>query len=472
MRNQYPLTKAAVLALVLIFLAMPLNDSRAADSIGGQVIIKMLPNKSVGGAISAINGTVTDTIQGANVFLIEYPDSLSQLWVISELSDNSDVVIVEPNHVLQVPELMQMSQSFPDQNSPAFLMGESPISYYGNPDYDAIKADSAHKIATGNNVVVAIIDNGVDFDHPLFSDAFKYHGYDFVDDDTVAAEEPGSFLGHGTFVTGIIVRIAPDCRIIPLRAFDEEGYANVFNVAAAIYRAIDDSARIINMSFSVDVDNAILSEAIETAFNAGISMAAAAGNGGINTTVYPADYRGVFAVSAIDSLELIAGFSNYGDMIDICAPGVNIYSSLTGDYEWGTWSGTSFSAPMVSATCALLLELEPNLDPIRMMEVIQNTADTDLQWGTVTPDDIYYGFGRVDALAAVIEFNKGDVDYSMEVDELDVFYLQDFLYQNGPAPVPLPEVGDLDCSGSVNLDDMIILINYLSNGGPAPIPCE
>ncbi len=464
--------KAAILALMLVFMAGLFKNLAATDTVSNEVIVKMLPGKSVGSAIASINGTVIDTIPGTNIFLVAYPDSLTQPQVLSQLQDNSEVGIVDLNHILEFPELNQMSQSLPDQTAPTFLMGESPAGYYDGASYDAILADSAHKISTGDGILVAIIDNGMDFDHPLLSNAFMSHGYDYIDNDTIAAEESGSFLGHGTFVAGIIMRIAPGCQIIPLRAFDEEGYGNTFDIAEAIYGAIDGGADVINMSFSMDIDNGILKDAIEAAFDANISMAAAAGNNGSNTTVYPADYRGVIAVSALDSVDLIADFSNYGDMIDVCAPGVNIYSSLTGDYDWGTWSGTSFTAPMAAATCALLLQLEPNLAPERTEEVIQNTATTGLQWGAVTPVDSCYGYGMLNALEAVSQFNKGDVDNSKLIDILDVTYLEDYIYLSGPAPVPLPEIGDLDCSGNVDIEDMIILINYLNNGGPAPQPCQ
>jgi hypothetical protein len=127
---------------------------------------------------------------------------------------------------------------------------------------------------------------------------------------------------------------------------------------------------------------------------------------------------------------------------------------------------------MTAATCALLLQLEPNLAPDRAEEVILYTATTGLQWGEVTPDDSCYGCGMLNALEAVSQFNKGDVDNSRLIDILDVNYLEDYIYMSGPAPIPLPEIGDLDCSGNVDIEDMIILINYLNNGGPAPEPCQ
>lgn len=464
--------KAVISALVLILLAMPFHDLRATESVSGQIIIKMLPGKSIGETISIIEGAVVDTIEGTNIYLISYPDSLAQSQVITQLTSDTCVDYVEANHIVEVPELEQSSQIMPDQNCPTFLSGQSPASYYGEPGYDAILADSAHAIATGDNILIGIIDNGIDFDHPLLANAIQNHGYDFVDNDTIAAEDSGAYYGHGTFVAGIIVRIAPDCKIVPIRAFNEDGYANIFDVTRAIYWAIDNNIRVLNMSFSIDTDNDVLEEAIEAAVDANICMAAAVGNDGISTTVYPGDYRGVIAVSAIDTLEYIADFSNYGSMVDVCAPGVNIYSSITGDYDWGIWSGTSFSTPMVAATCALLLELEPNIGSVRMMEIIENTADTVLQWGTITPHDNYYGYGKLNALEAVTEFFKGDVDFSYSIDGLDIEYMENYIYMNGPAPVPLPKVGDLDCSGSIDLEDMIILINYLNNGGPAPEPCE
>ncbi|MBD3218423.1 MAG: S8 family serine peptidase [candidate division Zixibacteria bacterium] len=472
MANLLRINRAVIWVILPVLLLFFAGQVFATDLVSQQAIAKIGAGKSAQQAAQAVNGTISDSIPGKMTYLISFPDSLTVSQALSTLNGNSNVDTAEANHIMEFTEIDQVDMVIPDQNDPPLLKGSSPPNFYGHPGYDAIKADSAHKISEGENVVVAIIDNGIDFDHPLFDSVFKDNGYDFVDDDTSAAEDSGSYYGHGTFVAGIIMRIAPKCKLIPYRAFDEDGSGNVFDIASAIYRAVSDTAHVLNLSFSMTTNNAILKNAISAAFDADISMAAAPGNDSSDVTVYPADYKGVVGVSAIDTLDVISDFSNYGDLIDICAPGEDVYSSLAGDYEWGTWSGTSFSAPMATGVMALMLSLEPNLDPVRVEEVLQGAAETDLQWGTVVPDDSLYGYGRVDALAAVSELNKGDVDYSGEINDTDMSYMEQHLYDDGPAPVPLPNVGDLDCSGDVDLADYQILINYLNYGGPKPTPCE
>ncbi|HDS00733.1 MAG TPA: hypothetical protein ENO22_14115 [candidate division Zixibacteria bacterium] len=463
----------AVLGVIVPLLGIIMAGHAIAESTASQqVIVEIGVGKSAQEAAAAINGTVIDSIPGKLIYLLSFPDSQELSQTLTTLYENANVDTAQPNHIVGFTEIDQVDQVIPDQSAPPLLQGTSPANYYGHAGYDAIGADSAHKVSTGENIIVAIIDNGIDFEHPLFNGAFECNGYDFVDDDPLPAEDSGLYYGHGTFVAGIIMRVAPDCKLIPYRAFDEDGSGSVFNITRAVYRAIEDSARVLNMSFSMTSDNLILKDAIDAAFDANIAMAAAPGNDSSYVSVYPADYRGVIAVSAIDSMDLISDFSNYGDLIDICAPGEDIYSSLAGSYQWGTWSGTSFSAPMAAGVSALILSLEPNLTTSRVEQVLAGTAETELVWGTVVPDDSLYGHGRLDALEAVSEFNRGDVDCSGEINAIDKAYLQDYIYQYGPAPIPLPKVGDLDCSGEVDLTDYMILINYLENGGPKPTPCE
>ena len=472
MVNLLKINRAVLYVFLPMLLLIFVGQASANDYVNQQAIVKIGAAKSVQQAAAAVNGSIIDSIPGQSIYLISYPDSLSGSQALSELNNDTNVVTAQSNHLVAFTELSQVSQSLPDQSDPPLLYGSSPPNYFGHPGYDLIEVDSAHKISTGEDVVVAIIDNGIDFDHPLFDGVFAGSGFDFVDNDTLPAEDSGSLFGHGTFVAGIVIRIAPDCKLLPLRAFDEDGWGNVFDIAEAVYYAIDAEAQVLNMSFGFTTDNLILNEAIDAAFDANIAMAAAAGNDSSEVATYPAKYKGVITVSSLDTLDVISDFSNYGDFIDICAPGEQIYSSLAGYHEWGTWSGTSFSAPMASGVCALLLYLEPALDSDRIEELIQLTAEKELQWGTVVPDDFEYGHGRLSPISAVSEFNKGDVDCSGVIDNIDKFYLQEYLYEQGPPPLPKPEVGDLDCSGDVDITDYIILINYIENGGPKPTPCE
>ena len=437
----------------------------AGAVVPNQVIIRTDAAEAIGGLLPRIEGVILKKIRDRNIFLVSLPAHFPVERVAWALNRMGGVRSAHPNYIIDLPEVDQISESFPDQNNPVYVSGVSPMSYYEQTEGGA---DSANMLATGSDVVVGIIDNGVDFSHPLFDSAFADSGYDFVDSDGDPSEEAGDLLGHGTFVTGLVKLVAPGCQLIPYRAFDEDGIGSCYSVVQAIYQAISDSVDIINLSFSTTTSYSSIEDAVTAAYQAGIAMVASSGNSNSPYPIYPAAYTGVIAVSAVDTLEYKADFSNYGDYVDVCAPGVQVYSSLAGDYDWGTWNGTSFSAPQVGGICALILDLKPDYSGTDVESHVRLTAATELQWGTVTPPDSAYGYGLASAFRAVKYLRRGDVDDSRTVDSLDVDYLLEYLNNNGPDPIPIYDLGDVDCSGSINMVDVNYLINYLDSSGPAP----
>ncbi len=445
--------------LLLAFLLLPSVLLSQQTTIPGRVVVMFNDGASPEATAKRVGAKVVQSIQGMNISLLSFSESNSIDDMIADIASQPGVKFVQPNYIMSLPETGQISQEFPDGNRPVYVRGVSPATYYKQPGVYNIGVDSANLIATGKDVLVAVIDNGFDFDHPLFKDAFVSSGYDYIDDDKDASAEPGILQSHGTFVAGIIIRVAPDCRLLPLRAFNEEGVGNCFAIAQAISKAIEDDADVINMSFSMYQVNPLIQNALTEAVRAGISLVAAAGNDSCDITSYPSAYEYVLAVSAINDADILAGFSNYGEYIDICAPGVDIYSALTGEYEWGTWSGTSFAAPFVSAACALVIDLKPAWKSRKVWNHIKATADSDLQWGVVPLNDPQYGDGCVDVYEAVLSIIKGDVNGDGVVNFLDIDYLNRFVNMTGPAPVPLRDVGDIDGSGAVDTLDIRILID-------------
>jgi subtilisin family serine protease len=435
--------------------------------IPNQIVIQTVETGAIEGLLPRIKGVILSKIRNRHVFLVSLPSHYPVDRVAWALNRTGGVKFAHPNYRIDLPEVDQISQSFPDEDMPVYISGVSPITYYEQAQGQG-GSDSANMLATGAGVIAGIIDNGIEFSHPLFTDAFADSGYDFVDDDADPSEEAGDLLGHGTFVAGLVKLMAPDCMLIPYRSFDEGGVGSTYRVAQAIYQAIDDSVNVINMSFSMTTSNSLIEDAVSAAYQAGVAMVASAGNGNSPYSTYPAAYTGVVAVSAVDTLEYKADFSNYGDYVDVCAAGVNVYSSLAGDYDWGTWNGTSFSAPQVTGICALILDLKPGYSGTDVEDHVRLTAETELGWGTVTPPDSAYGYGLASALRAVKYLRRGDVDDSRTVDSLDVNYLLEYLNNNGPDPVPIYDLGDVDCSGEINMVDVNYLINYLESGGPAP----
>ncbi|MEW5994558.1 MAG: S8 family serine peptidase, partial [Candidatus Zixiibacteriota bacterium] len=184
-------------------------ESPAQERVPGQVLLKLQHGFNIEGLVGHLQGVSLDTIVESNTFLVRFPDTFPLDRILFALRQRPGVLAAHHNFLLGLPEVNQMSQSFPDESEPPYVSGESPPSYYGQAASYSIGLDSAHTVATGSGIVVAVIDNGLDFSHPLFEGRLHNNGYDFVDDDTLPAEENGELLGHGTFVSGLIALAAP-----------------------------------------------------------------------------------------------------------------------------------------------------------------------------------------------------------------------------------------------------------------------
>ena len=458
-KNRIPI---AIITTVMFF-APVLASGRGP--VPGRAILKLDKGAQADSLVAGSSATVIDSVPGQNTYLLSFPDSVSLETIIGQLEDSSKVLSVQAENAFELPETFQISQGFPDQDAPVYVKDESPIEYYDQASTYDIGLDLATTISTGENALVAVIDNGIDASHPLFADRLSPFGYDFVEGDGDPSEAVGIHYGHGTFVSGLVILTAPDCLILPVRAFNEDGIGQEFDVIQAIYWAIDHDADVINMSFGTPTSCPALADAISAAAAAGVVMVAPSGNEISGEPMYPAAYPGVVAVSSIDTLEVIASFSNYGSYIDLCAPGVLLYSALPGDYLWGYWSGTSFSAPLVSGTAALILALPKSLHPDDVETHLRASARTELAWGTVLPPDIYYGYGAVDAYTAVNSLVRGDMDGSGSIEMADVGILIDHV-AHGPDSAGTESyrssiVGDVNCDGLINSGDVNAMIHWL-----------
>lgn len=245
-----------------------------------------------------------------------------------------------------------------------------------------------------SKVTVAVIDGGVQVDHPELKGKIVYP-YDIVKGKT-------TFKGdhHGTHVAGIIAAsfnnkgiagIAPNVKIMPINVFQGSA-AEVFDIVEAVYYAVYFKADIINMSLVSYQYSEALEEATDFANSEGVVVVAAAGNEDISTETYPAAYHSVMAVSATNSNDRISRFSNYGTYIDFAAPGEDIYST-NANSSYVYMNGTSMAAPVVSGISALVLSKNPFLTPKQVKSILGKSA---LDLGLKGWDPLY-GYGRVDA---------------------------------------------------------------------------
>ena len=259
-------------------------------------------------------------------------------------------------------------------------------------------------VYSGTNVVVAVLDTGIDATHPALV-GHVLPGFDMVNEDPIPQDGPepgqpdGPAEGHGTHVSGIVVLVAPESKIMPLRVLDVDGRGNTFVLAYAIDWAVANGASVINLSLGSDGDATVLQEAIARAQSQGVLVTAAAGNDNSATPQYPAAYPGVVAITAVDEANHKAEFANFGaDWIDLAAPGVAITSTVpvSGSILYATWSGTSMAVPFVSGAAALLRQQHPSAQPAQLTDMlVQSASDLNI-----------YNPGYVGQLGRLVDINN------------------------------------------------------------------
>ncbi len=265
-----------------------------------------------------------------------------------------------------------------------------------------LQIDQAHQIATGKNVLVAVIDSEIDAKHPDLAGTIVRNL------DALGGEAPhlhGTAMAGAVSAHGKLLGIAPDAQILAAQAFDDStGVAK--GTSFAIYKSLqwaaDNSARVVNMSFAGPADPT-LRRLLAAAYDKGIVLIAAAGNAGPQAEpAYPAADPNVIAVTATDSDEHIFKMANRGRYVAVAAPGVDIIALAPGDtYELST--GTSIAAAHVSGIAALLLERKPSLKPADIRAILIATAKAP---GPPVPDSDF-GAGVVSAYRALASLDRG-----------------------------------------------------------------
>ncbi|MGN7385542.1 S8 family peptidase [Sporosarcina sp. SAFN-015] len=245
----------------------------------------------------------------------------------------------------------------------------------------------ANSISGSNEIIVAVVDSGVDYNHPFLKNRMV-RGYDFVSNDS----DPMDVHGHGTHVSGIVVDSTSDnVKIMPIRVLDGQGRGSDLNISKGIRYAVDHGAHVINMSLGGPGPSPMMKEAIEYAVNKGVQVVVAAGNNKADTKhYYPASDEKAIVVAATNQNDQPAYFSNFGTSIDIAAPGESINSSIIGG-GYGVQSGTSMAAPFVSGVTALLLSVNSEASKEDIEDLLFMYTDDKWQTGR----DIYYGEGII-----------------------------------------------------------------------------
>jgi len=264
-----------------------------------------------------------------------------------------------------------------------------------------IQASPAWDTSTGNGVTVAVLDAGVEGSHPDLANSMV-PGWNVVSNNS----DTSPVNLHGTAVAGAVAAIGDNgrgvasvawrARIMPVRITNrDDGWANGSDMIDGILWAADHGAKVVNISYDIGGADAAINEAAQYLRSKGGVLVMSAGNS--NTDNGYSDNPYIIDVAATTDTDARAGFSNYGNYIDIAAPGEHIVTTWeNGGYGWG--SGTSFSSPVVAGVVALIKAANPGLSVDEVETVLENSADDLGRSGW----DKYYGHGRVNAAAAVL----------------------------------------------------------------------
>lgn len=237
----------------------------------------------------------------------------------------------------------------------------SPTTFTENvPMWQKIKLVEGQNVARnlGRGVKVAVIDSGLDLNHPAFAGklAPAAEWKDFVDNDNVPQEVgSGNGFGHGTGVAGVILQVAPNATILPIRVLEADGTGDLDDVVAAIDWAIQKGANVINLSLGSTVDLKAMKDMLKLISKSDMIAVASAGNNGLKSIEYPARHGAeVVGVGSVTKDDIKSNFSAYGKDLDLVAPGEMVYTAYPNG-QIAHWTGTSFAAPMVTGSIALVV---------------------------------------------------------------------------------------------------------------------
>jgi subtilisin family serine protease len=365
------------------------------------------------------------------LFVVVFPSILDPVTALLRLNLQLGIVGVEIDQIVNT----QAAYAGP---APSYLTDKNPTSYYGTTVWHGYLAQPGNKLirtsatqstfnVTGSGVTVAVIDTGVDPTNPVLQNVLVY-GYDFtrnanggseksdistspdlsqpqsaqvnqrtvavLDQRTVAVldSSPYSAFGHGTMTAGVVHLVAPQAKIMPLKSFKADGTGYYSDILRAIYYAVKNGAKVLNMSFDYPSYSPELANAVKYANSKGVISVASAGNDGQKVSVYPAALPSVIDVASTSNSDIQSVFTNYGaPPVWIAAPGEGVMTT----YPWGTYAagwGTSFSAPFASGTAALMLGTNGNCTSSKVASGLAHAASI---------SNPQLGYGRLDTYRAV-----------------------------------------------------------------------
>jgi thermitase len=372
--------------------------AQAADHVPGRLLVGFRSSANrvvVGRALVAHRASLHRELPGLEVGAVDLPDTSDA--AIESLRRTGAFEFVERDYY---------AHTAADPNDPSYL---------AQWHLPRIGSSLAWSVSTGSSsVIVAVVDSGVFNHHPDLA-AKLVPGWNFVKDNA----DTSDLLGHGTAVAGTLAAATNNgigvagvnwaARIMPLVAADENDFAAYSDIAAAIIYAVDHGVRVINVSIGGNKPSTTLQKAVDYAWSRGSLVFASAMNEAVSIPYYPAACAHAIAVSATNSNDRLASFSNYGSWITLSAPGSGILTTANGGgYSYA--NGTSFASSIAAGVGALVLSVNPELTNQQVLDILERTADRPA--GAGAAPDTYYGWGRVNAYRAVLAAEPPRVDVS------------------------------------------------------------
>lgn len=372
------------------------SDSVTLDNepyVAGQVIVGLNEGFTIDqiAAMYGLDPVPVSQIGLPPSYLMRIIDGSTVEQKVAQLAaDLLRVDYAEPNFKVSAPEASRPTWSVGDSFAPVAAGRKSSGGQWAK---STIRLDEAHQVTRGAGIVVAVLDTGVDFNHPLFAGRIAPGGYDFIGQDNDPSEEGNTDVGpfgHGTHVAGLILMVAPEAKIMPIRVLNVQGRTDAFTVARAVEHAIAQGADVVNLSISspnsLQVVQKVFYELLDGPDEeegmplVGAVAVVAAGNTGGAAFEYPAavsrlnrDGRCVLSIAASNRDDVLASFSTRGSWVSVMAPGERIIGPVPFN-RYGNWSGTSMAAPLAAGQAALVRARNPLAEPKDVVSHIKSNS--------------------------------------------------------------------------------------------------
>ncbi len=406
-RARSAMVAASVFAVGVVFSPpAAADDDDWGPAVPGEFVVELAAGVDPAAVNGAVGGVAPPERLDATsaVYRFTLVPGVTPQEGVDRIKNTNGVVEAQPNVIAELPEYYGGRRLFWTDHDPADP--SAPPSAYSLAHPALGNAGLPATGATGQGVVVAVLDSGMDMAHPAFAGRVAPGGFDFVDRDAQPAEvangvdENGNGLvdeayGHGTYVAGLVALVAPGAQVLPVRIIDSDGLTTAWRILQGVDLAADRGARVTNMSLGGLSLGIIVEKNLESRAKGGLVLVAAAGNENTGELRHPAANPGVVGVTAIDGRTgQKATFANSGSWVDVAAPGVRVVSAFPGG-RYATWGGTSASAPVAAGALALVASaMAPSAPPSDVVDRLTATAIAD-----GLPN--LSAYGRIDVRAAV-----------------------------------------------------------------------